>query len=440
MRSYLVGGLSFILIGMALFAPIEYGLWAYWWLGFFRPDEWASDNMVVEYKISLVLALILVARAITLGKIKRLNNFAVWAMAVIVLGGSVAHFNAYNPELSQKWLENFASIAIISTIAISLINSDRKLFVSVAIIAVSIGYHSGKAGMVAVISGNEISSGYGGPFPDNNGFALAAAMVVPLLVICLMTNHLSGKSKVATNIIYALLAIGSCLTVIKTGSRGGSVALAVGILLLLILEKPKAKILYILSLVIGVYALSDLIFTEEYMNRMQTILNYRDVGEQSAISRLHFWAVAERVFVNNPLGVGFFNFGYAYDLYDTTDGLHGRTRPVHNTHLQMLTEGGLIGAFGWAIALLGALTQNLKIIIGERTAESKDRKLFRAYSKGIIASIVVFIIGSSFGNYAYNELIWTLLAISCANFLNYQEGKALRDPNSDDLTNARKMK
>ncbi len=440
MRSYLVGGLSFILIGMALFSPIEYGLWAYWWIGFFRPDEWATDNFVVEYKISLVLALILVARGMALGKIKRVNNIAVWSMAVIVLGGSVAHLNAYNPELSQKWLENFASIAIISTVAISLINSERKLFVSVAIIAVSIGYHSGKAGMMAVIGGNEITSGYGGPFPDNNGFALAAAVVVPLLIICLMTNRLSGKIKIATNIMYALLAIGSCLTVIKTGSRGGSVALAAGMLLFLILEKPKAHILYIFLIVIGVYAFSDLMFTEEYMNRMQTILNYRDVGEQSAISRLHFWAVAERVFVNNPLGVGFFNFGYAYDMYDTTDGLHGRTRPVHNTHLQMLTEGGLIGAIGWAIAILGAFTQNLKIIIAERAAENINIRLIRAYSKGVIVSIVVFVIGSSFGNYAYNELIWTILAISCANGLNYQERKAFLDPTCKDLMKTSMMK
>jgi O-antigen ligase len=337
-------------------------------------------------------------------------------------------------------LENFASIAIISTIAISLINSEKKLFVSVALVAVSIGYHSGKAGMMAVISGNEISSGYGGPFPDNNGFALAAAVIVPLLVICLMTNRLSGKSKVTTNVIYAMLAIGSCLTVIKTGSRGASVALAVGILLFMILEKPKSHLLYIILLVIGVYSFSDLIFTEEYMNRMQTILNYRDIGEQSAISRLHFWAVAERVLVNNPLGVGFFNFGYAYDIYDTTDGLYGRTRPVHNTHLQILTEGGLIGAFGWAIALLGAILQNLKIIIMERAEENSNIRLNRAYSKGIVISIVVFIIGSSFGNYAYNELIWTLLAISCANALNYQERIAFQDPTSQDLMTANMMK
>jgi len=34
------------------------------------------------------------------------------------------------------------------------------------------------------------------------------------------------------------------------------------------------------------------------------------------------------------------------------------------------------------------------------------------YSSALVSSILSFLVGSSFGNYAYNDLFWTLLAIA----------------------------
>ncbi|MDM7923243.1 MAG: O-antigen ligase family protein [Pyrinomonadaceae bacterium] len=59
--------------------------------------------------------------------------------------------------------------------------------------------------------------------------------------------------------------------------------------------------------------------------------------------RLHFWAVALKIFLANPVfGVGFDAFGAAFTRFDTWNGTF-RLEQAHNDYLQMLADGGILG-------------------------------------------------------------------------------------------------
>jgi probable O-glycosylation ligase (exosortase A-associated) len=425
LRSFLIISATLALITIAVFGRIQFGLWAYWWLAFFRPEEWSRNDFIVSFKISYIFALLIVAKFLISREKFKIRNTATLAMMMVLLGGLVAHFNAYDSELSLKWVLNFASLTLISIIGLSVMNRPRDVFISFATIILGIGYYSGKAGIASIVlGGGGVTEGLGGAFPDSNGFALASALVAPLLLSCANCNPYKNTLGKMLGGIFIVMAIGSFVTIIQTGSRGGFLAIASALATLLLLEKAKARVVYIIIILIASIAAADVLFTDEYLDRLSTITSFEERGEKSAMSRVYFWGLAIKIFFDNPFGVGFFNFGYAYNNYDTTDGLYGYFRPVHNSHLQILTEGGVISFLGWALAIFGVFYQNFKIIRSSKIySKYPDEPSQYAFAKGLMASLIAFIVGSTFGNYAYNDLYWTVVSLSSANYYIYKSNE-----------------
>ncbi len=72
-------------------------------------------------------------------------------------------------------------------------------------------------------------------------------------------------------------------------------------------------------------------------------------GADFSSGRTHFWSIALKLFLENPvIGVGFEAFGVAYTRHDTWTGMF-RVEQAHNEYLQVLAEGGILG-----FACLGA--------------------------------------------------------------------------------------
>jgi O-antigen ligase len=60
--------------------------------------------------------------------------------------------------------------------------------------------------------------------------------------------------------------------------------------------------------------------------------------------RAHFWAVTLDIIKAHPyVGVGLGAFGVIYTRYDTRSGLY-RLEQAHNDYLQVLSDGGIVGA------------------------------------------------------------------------------------------------
>jgi O-antigen ligase len=172
---------------------------------------------------------------------------------------------------------------------------------------------------------------------------------------------------------------------------------------------------------------------EGYVERMQTITTYEQVGEGSALGRLHFWRIAWLMVKDNPYGVGLRRYDNAYDNYDDSDGAFGRGRSVHNSHLEVLAEMGYAGFVLWIILFVYAMWICTRIRFSASRhpgLSDEDRKYYLAMSTAFAASMLAFIVGGAFIASANNELTWLTFAMVAALDRIYRRHlQSLQPPN-----------
>ncbi|HUU33763.1 MAG TPA: O-antigen ligase family protein [Vicinamibacterales bacterium] len=387
------------------------GLLTYVWFSLFRPVDWVYWNLV-PLRLSLVSGLLLLIPSLLSGILPNITHplsILSWLMLGVTL---VAQMTSYL-EPGWVWVDQFARLIVVSTLAVSLLTTRERISQFVAVLAGSFAFFSAKAGVVALVSGGvRFSEGQAGTFVDNNGYAMAVNMAIPLMAV-------TGTSLLA-NIPYLkqirlgfLIAIPlSVLTVIGTMSRAGLLALATLALIAALLQ--RRPLLWTAGLMVaGVLTYNFAPMPEGYLERVSTITTYREVGEGSALSRLHFWRIAVKMAEANPLGVGLRQYDQAYDAHDTSGGAYGFNRAVHNSHLQVLSELGYAGFALWILTFLYALSAGLRIRFRASALAGltdEERTFYVSMSTAIVASMCAFIVGGTFIAAASNELTWLTFA------------------------------
>ena len=153
-----------------------------------------------------------------------------------------------------------------------------------------------------------------------------------------------------------------------------------------------------------------------YFDRLETITNYEEIGEESAMSRTHFWEVAIAMADTRPLGVGLRNFAAEYDKYDFTYGRYGQHRDVHSSHFQVLSEQGVVGLAVWIgqFALAGWVALRVRRRSREPGVTPEDAHFMVSVSNCLSASMAGFVIGGSFVSLALNDITWLTFALLAA--------------------------
>jgi probable O-glycosylation ligase (exosortase A-associated) len=279
--------------------------------------------------------------------------------------------------------------------------------VVVAVIAGSFGFHAAKAGLASILGGGvRFFEGPGGAFTDNNGYAVGMAMIIPLIVV---SAQVAGNRWIKWG-FYTAVPL-AAVAVVGTFSRGGFLALVAAGLTLVLLKRRIAALCMVVLVAAPLWWFAGT--QEGYVERLSTIQTYDEVGEASALSRLHFWAVAVRMAQANVLGVGLFNYERAYDQYDFLDGAYGRRRSVHSSPFQVLAETGFMGAavFGFLFVYGFICTRRVRRRAKNKELSESDRALLVGASDALVASMVGFLVGGSFIAMALNDLTWFTFAL-----------------------------
>ena len=406
MRSLAILILIAVGLGGALISR-HIGLLTYVWFALFRPLEWVWWDLT-RFRLSLVSGLFLVLPAVITGMVPNVTHplsLLSWAaLATAVLAQTTTYVQS-----DLNWLDQFARLIFISTLAVTILNTRERLSQFIAVMAGSFAFYSAKAGIVVLTTGGvQFSDGQAGAFVDNNGYALAINMALPFMVISgsLLRFQVPGVKYIRKG-FYAAVPL-SVLTIIGTNSRGGLLALGTLAVVLALLQ--RRPLLWLASMVLaGVLTYNFAPMPEGYLDRVNTISNYDEVGEQSALGRLHFWRIAFKMAAANPLGVGLRNYDRAYDDYDDSGGAYGTRRSVHNSHLQMLSELGYIGFGLWILIFAYAITSCLRIRFTAASLSGlndEDRRYYMLTSTAFVASMCAFIVGGTFIASANNELTW----------------------------------
>jgi putative inorganic carbon (hco3(-)) transporter len=384
----------------------------YLWFALFRPQEWMWFD-VTRWRLSLMLGILLVGPSIVMGVFPNLTHPLSLGGLLFLICALLGQMNAFNPAVGWMWLDFFARLLTVSLLAVTLVNTPRRYLQTLLVIAGSFGFHAAKAGLAVVLGLGAVrfSEGAAGAFADNNGYAVGMAMIAPLLMCC--GQNLERR---ALRLGFYAAGVLCVFGVIGTFSRGGFLAITAGALVFATLQRRRVLavlVLVILAIPVGVFIQISKGFSE----RLETIQTYQQVGDASAMGRLHFWNVAVKIAEDYPLGVGLFNYQPAYDTYDDSGGEFGHARSVHSSHFQVLAETGFLGAmvwvamFGWALWVAFRIRRNA---MRSETLTPGDQRLFVSASTGLIASMVAFLVGGAFVAMALNDLTWISFALVAA--------------------------
>ena len=300
----------------------------------------------------------------------------------------------------------FVKIIAIALFTTAVVQTREHLRMLLWVIAMSFGFYGVKNGLGMILSGGRLTilQGPGGMLADNNDFALAMVMAIPLLW------HLSTSERrpILRRTVIMMIPL-TMITVMATQSRGA--ALSMAFMLSILVWRSRNRLTGIL---IGVFIVlaAVALAPKSYVERLESIKNYEDDG--SAMGRIAAWKVAGRMIRANPVfGVGLDRFKQNYIAYEpaaTPDMLEGKgTRVAHNSYLQIWAECGT-PAFMIYITLL------LLSMIDLWRLRWQAKRLYHAswilsYSTMLEASLASFILGSIFLNRAHFDLVYHYHAI-----------------------------
>ncbi len=251
-----------------------------------------------------------------------------------------------------------------------------------------------------------------GPIGDPNFYAQILLVLIPLAL-----DRLRYASTAFGRIAAAYALFVCSWTFIFTFSRGGLVALAIALGIMLIRRPPRPIILAV-SLLVMLLVLPWV--PAEYTARITTIFDAAsslvDEGETDTAmrGRLSENLVGLQIFMDHPLlGVGLNNYPVHYRRYAQHIGLDLRheDRSAHNLYLQIAAETGLLGLSMFGL-LLGVMFHGLRQTYLKLTQMGKTNDAEMVMS--FLIAVVGYLMAAVFLHSAYPRYFWLLFGIALA--------------------------
>jgi probable O-glycosylation ligase (exosortase A-associated) len=330
-----------------------------------------------------------------------------WIMValVVIVGLSLAFSRDIDWAADSSRYIEYCKIILIALFTTAVVKHRDHLRMLLLVVALSFGFFGLKGGLQGILTlgRSKIIQGPGGMISDNNDFAMALCMAIPLL----LGLGLSERRQVLRRFLLLLVPL-TAITVFLTHSRGAFLSLCCASVVLIWRSRNRVAGFTLAGLAIA----AVLPFMPAYVERLKTITDYEQ--EASARGRIDAWRVAGNMIADNPLfGVGFERFQDEYKNYDYRgkDKLDvGTGRKVaHNSYFQIWAECG-------TPALLLYLT--LIALSYWEVWRVRQQARWRYHASWILswatmfeASLTAFVVGSAFLNRAHFDLFYHLVAI-----------------------------
>ena len=332
------------------------------------------------------------------------------------------------PAVRTKTVLDLFVLIYIVLLACQIINNLKHLFWLIFVLASSIAVNSGKSGIYSLVTGadNYGISNLSGMFSGSNAYALGSGMLMFFMIFSY--QHI-GSTLIykkldkwynspfivkATKLLMAILIFGTFYNIIAFQSRGAFLATAIGLCLWIVFQR-KGPIILLISfvLLLSFGAALNQFLPEGYIDRIESAFADDTVLDNSAASRPHFWDTAINIARVYPMGVGPGCYPKYYNLFDKSDGAYGIYRSVHSSHFQMLVDSGYLGMIIWVLLFIISFTKLWKIkrAVQSSITDDSKKKFYVDLVNMLICSQVVFLLGGSFYEYAYNDITWLTFAL-----------------------------
>jgi hypothetical protein len=412
--SYL-GGIFASLLLSPIFAFVLYEA-----VYFFNPQRRWWGYMVPDISYSFYVVLLMLGLMVLNWKKTSHNKpFSVpifrWMYVVVGLYG-LAYVYAVFPDAHAEYFGYFLNTVVIVTIAFKLCDSDKQLdYILQGYIFGSwyIGFVAFQTGRNA---GGDRVEGIGTvDSPDANGIA---AVIAPSLVLCLyyFWTHPKWLNKGLMVVAGAFIANGLVLI----NSRGAFLAVGASIGFFMLhmyfssfqrkMQKATAVFITLFGLV-GVASIVDQSTIQRFLSIADTEVR---TDRETGATRTIFWKAAVTMTKDHPLGSGFKGFNYYAPFYipEDVDTGGSRSRTVHSSWFEALTEIGYLGLFAFLMMMYAThrcLTQ-AKIKLRENNQVDQYFKVI-----AIQGACLAFVVAMTFINRMRAEILyWCLLYAAVA--------------------------
>ena len=392
------------------------GLLLFSWLAYMRPQDlcWGfARTMRLSFFVSL--AMLGGWWANEQGR----RRFTRWEprtrlmlLLMVLIAISYAQAKVHD-DYTNRYFFEYCKIIVIALFTVGQCDSKERLRGIFWMIAISLGFYGVKNGMIGVLKGGagQILRGPGGMLEDNNDFALALVMNVPLLY------YLGIGEKKEWVRRATLVAVGlTILTVLLTHSRGAFLSLCFTAMWI---AWRSGQLFRALLVLVTIGALFPVVAPDHVLERLASI---GDTGESSANARLTAWATAFEMIKDNPVwGVGMRNFQSSYPIYSVVPLAEGsKTYVAHNSYFQIWAESGSL-AFVIYLAVLASVFFTLGRIY-RQCRHRPDLAWASNYARMMEATTVGFSVGAFFLNRGHFDLFYHWLALVAALSFCVQAG------------------
>lgn len=250
-----------------------------------------------------------------------------------------------------------------------------------------------------LMGGEQFAGRYGGALGmDVNDIALVLAVCLPLTLGRALRSH--GLQRLALWAATALIAV----VIMRTGSRGGGLALAAGVIVLLAGISWRRSLQLLL---LGV-PLSLAVWTtapESFRTRMSALFaGEEDYNQTDNNGRIAIWKRGISYGLQHPvLGVGPGGFITQDGIGKKELGLSGKWSTAHNTYVQVFAEMGFPGLLLF-FACVGTVGKScFRVFRNARFPASFRRPEY-------LASLVAYLVGATFLSFLFYQMTWVLFA------------------------------
>ena len=406
---------------------------------FFNPEKRWWGNIVPDISYSFFIVIFMALLVLANGKITKENKISKapplkWSI-LVMLTYCVAYFYAIAPEYHYTFMIYFIKLIVIMCLAYKLISSAKDFTYVLYGYIFSAWYVSFYVFQIGRNAGNRVEGVGLVDSPDANGLAAAIA---PSLVLTLYYYWISKKYWMKGMFAIAGLFIANAVVLIN--SRGAFLAVAASIAFFMYFmytssfqrkhQKKMAVFITIAGLSGALYIADD-----DFISRITGITGEVDKAEkqESGATRLVFWEAAWEMAKDYPYGNGYRGFNYLSPFYipEGIDTGGNRSRSVHSTWFETLTEVGYLGLLFFIMMLWSAWKHLNKV-----RSYLRGNQLVDEYFK-IIAlqgSLIAFVIAMTFLNRMRAEVLYWLIMFSAAAYNVYVLKKYAGQPNSQNNT------
>ena len=317
------------------------------WTKIVTPDRWLGPRTAVRFLL-VAYAFWILSYLLTTAPLSGLfsYNFLSQGGALIVgylpllLLRDIGLNSRFVYRLVWVYLGMLAGSTVVGAILIVMLGLDHRLVAEVPVL---------KA-FLQIVPGREMPVMFLGPYRTHmttgNQYAIAA-----LVALCFSFGERNPRVNSWTNLAFVCLLGGMILS----GARTAYVAFAGAFMFLFVKTnskrrhfKPLAKVAALVLVPVLVFAISN----GSVLGRAASIMHFEH--DPHMIGRFALYEEALGNFASSPLiGIGFGRygesgktyFGIRHLVYVATEGNPVDAYPAHNSYLQFLAEGGLVGLF-----------------------------------------------------------------------------------------------